>query len=699
MSGVGDKTALKLVQEYHSLDNLMSNTENIKGKLKEKLVKDKEKAFLSYRLAKINTEVPVELDLEYSSAKMPKAEGRVLEILREYEFMSFMKDLAADMPCKTSASSDVCYEILDEHNRALELIKNLREEKSFVFDVETDSLDVFKARIAGISFSCAGSRAYYLPFRGKGKSLDFSMLFETLKGLLGDPAVKKIGHNLKYDYQVLKNNGIETSGMYFDTMIASYLLNPARRNSGLKDLSREIFGAEMKRYEQIADKEDIKEMGLYACADADFTWRLYEYFKPKITELELDSLADEIEMPLVKILADMELAGIRVDTAYLQSLAGELQKNIDRLVMEIYSIAGGEFNTNSPKQLAFILFEKLKLPVIRKTKTGFSTDEDTLYELSKVHLLPKLIIEYREYQKIKSTYADSILEKTDKNLSRIHASFNQAVTATGRLSSSDPNLQNIPIRKEIGRKIRKAFVPENDFVFLSADYSQIDLRMLAHISEDPVLLEAFNNGEDIHRLTASEIFGINPQDVSSEQRDAAKTINFGIVYGQQAFGLSQSLGIGIKEADDYINGYFRKYAGVKRWIETNIEQARSTGMVRTLFNRVRFVPDIKSKNGQLRSAAERLATNTPIQGSSADVIKAAMVKICSELRQKQFKSRILLQVHDDLLIETAQNEMNEIKQILVNNMENACKLKLPLKVSLKIGYNWEEMKHHTEAVV
>ncbi|MFH1283704.1 MAG: DNA polymerase I [bacterium] len=696
--GIGEKTALKLIQKYETVANLLDNVNTLEGKLKEKLTSGKEAALFSYELVKIDNQAPVTLDLKYSKAAIPEASEKVLSVIKELEFSSLYKELQSAQRVNIEETE---YKTLYAINEIENLINRIKEKKIFVFDVETDSLDIFNAKVAGISFSFEAAKAFYIPFKGAGKTMSFEKVINFIKPLFNDSSIKKIGHNIKFDCQIFKNNNINVEGVYFDTMIASYLINPTRSSNKLKDLAYDYFHIPMTRFDQIVDVKgkdtlpiseiDIDKMSSYSCADADFTWRLYEVFKEELKKLELEELFFQIEMPIVNIISDMELSGIKIDEKILSELSVELKKNLDRTQLKIYETAGKEFNISSPKQLSHILFEKFQLPVIKKTKTGFSTDETVLVELSKIHPLPKLILEYRESQKLKSTYVDAILEKLRSSTARLHAKFNQAVTATGRLSSSDPNLQNIPIRKEIGRSIRRAFVPEEGCVFLSADYSQIDLRVLAHISEDPVLIDAFLKHEDIHKRTAGEIFHLSINQVSDDLRDKAKAINFGIVYGQKAFGLSQSLGIELRDADDYINKYFERYSGVKNWIENNINSAKRTGQVRTICNRIRFVNEINSNNQQLRNAAERLATNTPIQGSSADIIKVAMIKIYDIIKEKSLKTKILLQVHDDLLFEVPEAELDEVKSIVVREMEGAVKLKVPLKVSMAVGKNWGDM--------
>ncbi len=483
-------------------------------------------------------------------------------------------------------------------------------------------------------------------------------------------------------------------------MVASYVLNPSRNGHGLKDLAQEHLGEAMTPIDQLIgkgakqitmDAVPVEQAAPYACADADMTLRLVDHYKPLLAEKQLESLFSDMEMPLVKILSDMEKVGMRVDRPYLEALGRDLRKQASEIETDIYKQAGETFNVNSPKQLAVILFEKLKLPVIRRTKTGISTDEEVLTKLSAQHPLPKRLIEYRELQKMQSTYIDALLSSASASEDRVHTSFNQTVAATGRLSSSNPNLQNIPIRTELGRRIRKAFVPKPGWMLLSADYSQIDLRMLAHISEDKTMCEAFNRGEDIHTTTACEIFGLTPKDMTPNLRRVAKSINFGIVYGISAFGLSQQLEIPMEEAQGHIKRYFERYPGVKAWIDQTILSARKDGYVRTLLGRIRYLPEINASNGSMRAFAERTAMNTPIQGTSADVIKLAMIKLVEAQKGGQWRGNMLVQVHDELLFEISPQDLEASQSKIKTFMENAIPLRIPVVVDLKVGQNWSEM--------
>ncbi len=589
------------------------------------------------------------------------------------------------------------------------VIRHPRVGLGLAVDVETTGLQIHRAELVGISMSWKPGRAAYIPVGHRTlhapKQIKKEDAFKTLSPILQNPAVEKVGHNLKFDFSILCEEGLVLKNLYFDTMIASYCLDPSRPGHGLKDLASQYLNRNMTRLEELLpkgiqraspydfpmDQIEVEKAAPYACADADCTLQLLEKLNPMLEEKDLHSLFYDLEMPLVEILSEMERTGIKVDLPYLQKLGEEFQSEILALERQIFKIAGQEFNINSSKQLSFVLFEKLKLPPQRKTKTDYSTDDEVLRFLSASHELPKLLIEHRELSKLKSTFIDGLVEEVNPKNSRIHTSFNQAGTATGRLSSSDPNLQNIPIRTERGRKIRKGFVPEAGWVFVSADYSQIDLRVLAHLSGDPELRKAFHQGGDIHLATAAKVLHIPPEKVTPEQRNRAKAINFGIVYGQQAFGLSQQLGISNQEAQELIGSYFEKYAGVKVWIEKIKKEARANGFVKTLLGRIRYLPEINSKNGAMRSFAERTAMNTPVQGTSADIIKAAMIKIPKALKSHALSARMLIQVHDDLLFEVPKAEAEKLARLVKHEMETAVAMDVPLVADLKIGKNWSEM--------
>ncbi|WP_022853929.1 DNA polymerase I [Thermodesulfatator atlanticus] len=699
--GIGEKTALKLIKEYGSLEEVLKHAHEIKQKrLRENLIKYAEQARLSKKLVQLAKEAPIPLEPDFFRRRAANV-LKLRELFLELEFKKLLKEL----PATKTISYDE-YELVTDSSRMHEILAKAREKGLVVIDLESNHIDPMRGKIVGVALCFEPPKAYYFPFRHEGlearKQLPWEA-FGDIAALIEDQQVKKIGHNIKYDLILLARYGVALKGLEGDTMLASYLLNPTRRTHGLDELAEEILGHCMISYKEVtkelAKGESFARVPLekakdYACEDAHVTYLLYQYFWPKLKEESLWRVFEEIERPLIKVLARMEMAGIKIDVPYLRALSQELAQKLKELEQKIYEIAQEQFNINSSRQLAHILFEKLKLPKVKKTpkKTAFSTDNEVLEELSTLHELPRLVLEYRTLAKLKSTYVDALPKMANPETGRIHTSFNQTITATGRLSSSDPNLQNIPVRGEEGTKIRKAFVPEKGALFLSADYSQIDLRVLAHYSGDETLIEAFKRGEDIHRRTAAEIFGVSPEEVTSEMRRMAKTINFGIVYGMSPYGLAKELKIGRREAKAFIERYFERYPGVKRYMEQIVAEAREKGYVETLFGRKRPLPDINSPNRTAREFAERTAINTPIQGTAADIIKLAMIKLDTTIEEKGFETKMLLQVHDELLFEVPEKEVEEIQKIVRQIMEGVVTLKVPLKVNLALGKNWAEAK-------
>ena len=525
------------------------------------------------------------------------------------------------------------------------------------------------------------------------------MVLGRLKPIFEDASIEKIGQNIKYEYIVLANYGIKLVGEFFDTMVASYLLNPSKPNHNLEEISIEYLNHKMTTpIEELIGKGskaitmdlvDVDRVCAYCCEDSDVTLRLAEILKKELSSKALDQLFYKVEMPLIEVLASMEMTGVSIDTEYLSGLSVDMEGKLDKLTRDIYEMAGEEFNINSPKQLSVILFEKLKLPVIRRTKTGISTDEEVLTKLASAHKLPHTLLEYRELSKLKSTYVDSLPLLVNPKTGRIHTSFNQAVTATGRLSSSGPNLQNIPIKTEEGRKIRKAFIAsEKGRMLLSADYSQIELRILAHMSGDTQLVKAFKDGLDIHSFTASLVFNVDEKDVTAEMRGMAKTVNFGIIYGMSPYGLSQSLKIDVNKAKEFIDAYFNRYPGVKKYMDALIVEAGETGYVTTILGRRRYIPEIKSSDMRMRQFAERTAINAPIQGSAADMIKVAMISISEKLAKSGLETKMTLQVHDELVFDVPKKEMEESCRIVKDGMENVIKLNVPIEAHISFGRNW-----------
>ena len=711
--GVGEKTAVKLIREHGTVENLLREPKGLSDKLKEKILASKDLIEKSKMLVLLKDDAPVKIHWEDLKVRPPE-QDRLLPVLQRMEFSGLIRDFYSKGIFALGAKE------IEEHGRHYQTILTdaeltalagtLHGSKKIAVDTETTGLRLHRSELVGISVAWAKGRAAYIPLAhrtlGAPRQLEKSKVFKALGPALGDPKIEKVGQNIKFDYSMLATEGQEMKNLAFDTMVAAYVLDPSRVSYGLKDLTAEFLGRQMTRLEELVpkgvakaspqdfpmDQVEVEKAAPYACADADCSLQLAEHLAPLLKEKHLEKLFYELEMPLVEILAGMEMAGIKVDPDYLRELGDKFSKEIRGLEKEAFKLAGQEFNLNSSKQLGFILFEKLKLPTVRKTKTGFSTDEETLKALSSSHGLPALLIKHREFSKLKSTFIDGLLEELDPRTSRIHTSFNQAGTATGRLSSTDPNLQNIPIRTEAGRMIRRAFIPEKGHVFLSADYSQIDLRVLAHLSGDPALRKAFREGGDVHRATAAQVFHLKPDEVTDEQRGRAKAINFGIVYGQQAFGLSQQLGVPMKEAQELINMYFERYSGVKEWIESTKSEAHKAGFVKTLLGRIRYLPELGSKNPSMRSFAERTAVNTPVQGTSADIIKAAMIRIHPALKISGLSARMLVQVHDDLLFEVPRNELSPTAALVKKEMEGAVELSVPLVADLRSGENWADME-------
>ena len=704
VKGVGPKTATELIQKYGSIKELYKCIDEIeKKKLKEKLVQDKERALLSRKLVTIDTAMKLECSLDDLKVRPSKNED-LRKLFSEFEFSSMLAVLesGSEETSKTTRPLKKNYETVLTEAAFNKWIKKLKKNKIFALDLETTSLRPVQARAVGISFSCNTGEACYIPlghsYLGMPDQLGVDWVFDKLKPILEDPKIKKVGQNIKYDFIVLKNEGVQLQGIAFDTMLASYLLNPSSRAHNMDALALEYLGHTTIKYKDVVgtaskeigfDQVQIDRATEYAAEDADITWRLYEKLSGLLKGDDL-KIFEKLELPLLEVLGDMELQGMALDKPHLQKLSQRIHLLLTEQEKEIYELAGEQFNINSPKQLSVILFEKLELPVIKKTKTGYSTDVSVLEELSAEHELPEVILLYRQLAKLKSTYVDALQEEIFGKTVRVHTSFNQSVAATGRLSSSNPNLQNIPIRTEMGREIRKSFIAEENNKILSADYSQVELRVLAHMSEDESLIDAFINGEDIHTRTAVEIFGTTAERLDAEARRMAKAVNFGIVYGLSAFGLSRQLKIFPKEAKKFIDKYFELYKNVKIYMERTVEDARDIGYTLTLMNRKRYLPDLNSKNRQAREAAERIAINSPVQGSAADLIKLAMINLDREIAQKKLNSRMILQVHDELVFECPSEEEEEMRALVKKEMEEVMPLKVPLVVDIGWGDNWND---------
>lgn len=729
--GVGPKTAMKLISEYGSVEELFKNTDKLKGKLKDIIENNREQIEISRKLATIAINAPVEFNEEKLTATTPDVQ-KLKILFDELEFRTIAARLLPETglqeksgeekqepltaePVQTSLFSQTGedtktarstidnvkhnYVLVDDLENLKKVIRQAGEQKEFCFDTETTDIDPLNSEIVALALSWEKGTGYLIHFPESRQETE--AILEIIRPLLENRNILKIGQNIKFDIQVLGNYGIEVSVPLFDTMIAHYLLEPDMRHN--MNLLSEVYlsyspvhiesligekGQSQKNMRSVpADR--LKE---YAVEDADVTLQLKNIFEPRIKNEGLSELATGIEMPLINVLADMERNGVILNGKELDAIAETLRNDIINLEKEIYSLAGTEFNISSPKQLGDILFIRLKLDdKARITKTKqFVTSEEILQRLTHKHPIVEKVLEYRGLRKLLSTYVEALPKLADKKTGRIHTSFNQAVAATGRLSSNNPNLQNIPIREERGREIRKAFVPGEDYIFLSADYSQIELRLMAHLSRDKNMISDFLSGNDIHAATASKIFGVDINDVTREMRGKAKTANFGIIYGISSFGLSERLTIGRKEAKELIDGYFASYPGVKVYMDESIRKAREKGYVTTMFGRRRYVRDINSRNQVVMGNAERNAINAPIQGTAADIIKIAMIRIHDKLKNEKYRSKMILQVHDELIFEVFEPELETIKKMVLHEMSNAASLAVPLKVDCGTGKNWLE---------
>jgi DNA polymerase-1 len=699
--GVGEKTAIQLIKTYGTIDNLLTHAEEIsQKKLKEKLKTHGDLARLSRKLATIHTDVPIHFQLKDFSLSPPDLKS-LKEIFKELEFNKLFKELPEEVG-PLSATRD--YRLIIHQDEFLALLEDLKKAPSFSIDLETTSPYPMWADLVGISLSHTPHRAFYVPVghqhQGTTQQLPLPWVLEQLKPILEDTGMKKVGQNIKYEWIVLKRYGIQLQGIAGDTMIASYLLNPTKHNHNLGEIAREYLDRSVTEHGEVAgtgqkavtfDQIELERARDYSGEHADVTFQLSHLLFPKLKEEGFTDLFDQVEMPLVMVLAKMEMNGVKIDLDLLRDYSKEIEAQLQQKIERIYGLAGEVFNINSSQQLGKILFDKLKLPVVKKTKTGYSTDVDVLTKLSPRHDLPLEILGYRNLSKLKSTYVDAFPKLIHPKTGRVHTSYNQTVTATGRLSSSDPNLQNIPARAEEGNRIRQAFIPEPGWSIVSADYSQIELRILAHLSQDETLIRAFQNDEDIHARTASEIFSVSMEQVTPAMRREAKVINFGILYGMSAYGLSQQLGIEPKIAQVYIDEYFKRYTGVRTYIEKSLEEAKQRGYVTTLLNRRRYLPDLHSPTVVIRQATERMAVNTPLQGTAADVIKVSMIRIQNRMEELGLSSRMIMQVHDELVFEAPEDELQRAMPMIRNEMETVMNLSVPLKVSVHSGKNWAEV--------
>ncbi len=748
--GIGEKGAQKLLADYGDLENLLAHAEEVTAKRsREALLAQADNARLSRELVTIRRDVPIELDVDDLVLKEPDRDA-VIRLLSELEFFSLVKRLGASpdgqsgtrvaaRPVELVPAADGAAELVGERPISAddwlalddqpaagivvvddaagipELVRRLREAPIVALDTETSSIDPHGAALIGLSLAAGPTEVWYLPFGHRPPSGELAApppvknlpalrdpALAPLVDLLTDPTVRKAGHNIKYDWQVLRGAGVELAGVAFDTMLASFVLDPGRRSHAIDNLSLEHLGRAMQAYDDVAGKGKLQipfaevpvdSAAAYCGADSATVLALHEFFAPSLAETGMEPLLREIEMPLVRVLTNMEWQGIAIDRELFVRLGEELGADLRRLEAECARVSGCELNINSPRQLDSVLFEKNQLPILKRTKTGPSTDADVLEQLAAMgHELPRLILEYRELQKLKSTYVDTLPQSVNRHTGRIHTSFNQTGAATGRLSSSDPNLQNIPVRTPRGEAIRRGFVPRSGWNFLVADYSQIELRIMAHLSGDPAFIEAFLQGGDIHRQTAALIFNVPVDRVTPDMRGRAKTINFATIYGQGPFALSRQLNISQEEARTFIARYFERFAGVRAFLDRQIQLARERGYVETLFKRRRYIPEVRDRNFNMRAYGERNAQNSPLQGSAADLIKLAMIRISDAIEEEGLRSRMLLQVHDELVFEVPPEEVEQMRALVRSNMEQVVALDVPLVVDIGVGPNWLDAK-------
>lgn len=725
--GVGEKTAQKLIAEFGSVEGLLANTDKLKGALKKKVEENAEQIRFSKFLATIKTDVPIQLDMD-QLAKAEPDNAALREIFEEMEFKSLINRLFGEQSKEApkqeqtqpslfalfpdTPTEEEKYSTLAKYNRHIQKYKLLDNEKdiedfiqyfmtkeTFSLDTETTGIDPITAKLVGMSFSCCKDEAFYIPAPKDKAQLE--ELMNRLRPLVENEHTLKVGQNIKYDMIVLERHGLKIKGPLFDTMIAHYVLQPELRHN--MDYLAEIY----LKYQTIHIEELIGEKGKgqknmsdlrpeeiyeYACEDADITLQLKNVLEEELKKNDAYDLFKDIEMPLIPTLARMEMNGVRIDTEALKQTSVVFTERMKSIEQEVFAMAGEEFNVSSPKQVGEILFDKMKISdKMKKTKSGqYSTSEEVLESLRSKHPIVEKILEYRGLKKLLSTYIDALPKLINPETGKIHTSFNQAVTATGRLSSSNPNLQNIPIRDDNGKEIRKAFIPDEGEVFFSADYSQVELRIMAHLSNDATMIEAFNSGEDIHASTAAKVYHVPLNEVTKAMRSKAKTANFGIIYGISAFGLAERMGVDRREARELIDEYFKTYPGIREYMDRSIEDARKKGYVETIFHRRRYLMDINSKNAVVRGVAERNAINAPIQGSAADIIKVAMIRIHNRLQNEGLKAKMILQVHDELNFSVPQDELEKVKDIVVTEMQNAYKMRVPLIADYGVGKNWLE---------
>ena len=731
--GVGEKTALGLLQGIGGLDDIYARLDEVSGlafrgakTMSPKLEEHRELAYLSYLLATIKTDVEMPLQIGELENGEPD-QSQLLSLFRDMEFKTWVEEATTgsagnsaqskpDTQAEESQATEAVAEtVREEINKNYQTvlteadfdiwIDKIKAAELVAVDTETTSLDYMRAQLVGISLAVAPGEAAYIPFGhdylGAPEQLSQEFVLEKIKPLLEDASIAKVGQNLKYDMSVLAQHGIDLRGVAFDTMLESYVLDSVATRHDMDSLALKYLDEETIKFSDVAGKGaaqitfnqvSLEEAGPYASEDADITLRLHNQLWPQVSaEATLTKVFDEIELPLIPVLSRIERTGALVDDTLLFQQSQELSERLAELETQAWALAGQQFNLASPKQLGEILFEKLEIPILKKTAKGApSTKEEVLQELALDYPLPKVLLEHRGLAKLKSTYTDKLPVMINPETGRIHTSYHQAGTATGRLSSSDPNLQNIPIRTAEGRRVRQAFIAKPGCVLVAADYSQVELRIMAHLSEDPSLLAAFNAGQDIHRATAAEVFAVEPEAVTTEQRRSAKAINFGLIYGMSAFGLARQLGINRKQAAEYIELYFARYPGVQNYMNNIRYTAAENGFVETFFGRRLYLPEINSRNGMRRQAAERTAINAPMQGTAADIIKRAMISVDDWLQSSELQSRMIMQVHDELVLEVPESELEVVKQGLIERMESAAELLVPLLVDVGVGDNWDE---------
>jgi DNA polymerase I len=707
--GIGEKTATKLIHAFGSIEGIYQHIDEVTPpKTQEVLRQNEQAARQSKELVTIDTDVPIDFNLDACRVSTYER-GKVAELFRELEFSSLLTKLPETMDggerpavveSQTSGEAKD-YQIVDTAEALNKIASTLSSAESFVFDVETTSLNPRQASLVGISLSTVPGQAWYVPVgHNSGKQLPLQQVVDKLKPLLEDPKVAKAAHNGKYDMTVLQKYKINVQNLSFDSMLAAYLLG--EKSLGLKPLAFSKLGVEMMPITNLIGSGakqismawvDIPKAAQYACADADMTLRLSNVLEKELKAQGLWKLFAEVEMPLLPVLLRMETNGVALETAKLREMSWSMSERMAKLENEIYKSVGHAFNINSTQQLGTILYEELRLPKTRKTKSGYSTEASVLEALKGVHPIIELLLEYRQLAKLKSTYIDALPALIDPDTGRVHTSFNQTGTVTGRLSSSDPNMQNIPIRTEEGKQVRKAFIAGKDSSLLvAADYSQIDLRVLAHLSQDPKLVTAFLHGEDIHATTASQVFGVPFSEVTKDMRRLAKTVNFGVIYGMSEYGLEQATELSREQAGQFIKAYFEKYSGVKEYLARTKKEAAEKGYVQTMLGRRRYIPEINSTNAQVRMAAERMAINMPVQGTSADIIKVAMIQLQHEMDKERLEAKMILQVHDELLFELPREELDKLKELVLKIMPNALKLSVPVRVDIKTGRSWGDME-------